>query len=149
MDIFNFGRRKEPKVDMTPMEKPEKTPQKITKMIRIKEMAPGDKPPSRGKRGKVTTKELFQLRELMRQRYALDLQIWDLRKARPGDRKIVEEKMKKADALLAQIRALVLSMDHRDYFKSDVEYRKLKEIRTRILAGEKRHWVKNSPWDEE
>lgn len=88
------------------------------------------------------------LRELIRRRYALDLEIWNKRKVRNRDRPKVEEMMVRADALLAQIRATVDSMDSREYFTTDDDYKKFKQIKIRIMAGGKRTWENNPPWNE-
>jgi hypothetical protein len=57
--------------------------------------------------------------------------------------------MKKADAMLLSIKALVLSMDSRDYFNTDVEYEMFKQVKARVMADGKREWIKNPPWDED
>jgi len=112
-------------------------------------LSKADHPRARAKGQKVTPEELRRLRELMRQRYALDLEIWSLRKVGNHNKPIVLDKMKRADALLACIRATVLSMDSRDYFHADDEYEKLKEVKARVLAAGKRDWVRNPPWNED
>lgn len=113
-------------------------------------LAAADQPPERAKGQKVTPEELRRLRELMRQRYALDLEIWwNLRKVLNHDKPFVMEKMKQADALLACIRAMVLSWDNRDYFYTDDEYEKLKEVKCRVMSAGKRDWVLNPPWNED
>jgi hypothetical protein len=127
-------------------------PKGISKIFRPKpsdEVPQGDRPPVRAKGEKVTSEELRTLRELMRQRYALDLEIWSLRKVGNHNKCIVEDKMKRADALLARIRALVLSMDNRNYFNTATEYQKLTEVKFRVLADGKREWMRNPPWDED
>ena len=136
-----------PKVVVSTSEKPKG----IIKVFRSKqdEGAPGDRPPPRTRGEKVRNEELRNLRELLRQRYTLDLEIWGLRKVGTYNRPIVEDKMKKADALLVRIRALVLSMDHRDHFRTDAEYSKFTDVKMRVLASGKREWMRNPPWDED
>lgn len=109
---------------------------------------PGDMPTFRAKGQLVTAEELRSLGELIRQRYALDLEIWNLRNVRPRDRHLVEDKMKKADAALGKIRRVVQSFDSQDYFTSQSDYAKLQEIKTRIMAEGKRNWMQDPPWGE-
>ena len=97
----------------------------------------------------MTNMELCDLRELIRQRYALDLEIWGYRKVGTYNHAIVEAKMSKADALLNRIQGLVLSMDHRDHFRTDAEYLKFQEVKIRVLASGKRQWKGNPPWNED
>ncbi|OQV06073.1 hypothetical protein CLAIMM_10705 [Cladophialophora immunda] len=103
----------------------------------------------RHKGQKVTPEELRRLREMMRQRYALDLEIWSLRKVGRHNKGVVEDKMRRADALLAGIRAAVGAMDGRDYFHHEADYQKLKEVKARVMAGGKKDWVQNPPWNED
>ena len=117
---------------------------------RPEEEPPCDPPPPRSSEvEKVTSEELRNLHELLHQRYALDLEIWRVRKVAIHNMPLVEDRMKKADALLVQIRAMVLSMDHPDRFRTDAEYQKLTEIKLRVLASGKREWIANPPWDED
>lgn len=108
----------------------------------------GERPRVRGKGEKIKPEEMRNLRELIRQRYAVDLEIWNMRKVRNRDRPKVEEMMVRADALLAQIRATVNSMDDREYFANDEEYKKFKQIKTRIMSEGKRTWENNPPWND-
>jgi hypothetical protein len=109
----------------------------------------GDRPPARAKGEKVTSEELRCLRELIRQRYSLDLKIWSLRKVGSHNRKVVEADMNRADAMLLSIKARILSMDSRDYFNTDGEYQMFKQVKDRVMADGKREWIKNPPWDED
>ena len=109
-------------------------------------LSDGDRPPARAKGEKVTSEELRNLRELIRQRYSLDLKIWSLRKVGSHNQKIVEVDMKRADAMLLSIKALVLSMDSRDYFNTDVEYQTFKQVKARVMADGKAEWIENPPW---
>jgi hypothetical protein len=56
--------------------------------------------------------------------------------------------MWEADALLEHIRSLVTSMDHRDYFQSDAEYYRFREVKALVLEDGKRHWAKHPPWQD-
>lgn len=56
------------------------------------------------KKMKVTTPEALRgLRDLIRTKYELDVEIWNLRGARRMDRPVVEKKMQGADAVLTEI----------------------------------------------
>lgn len=96
----------------------------------------------------VTAKELRELCELIRKRYSLDVEIWSLRKTKPRDRKIVEEKMNRADAILRKINRILDSWDTEEAFPNVHDRAKLQEIRRRIKMDGKRDWAKQSPFDE-
>ncbi|KAH0837642.1 hypothetical protein AYO21_09475 [Fonsecaea monophora] len=114
----------------------------------LKLISKADRPTPRPKGQKVSPEELRRVREMMRQRYTLDLEIWGLRNVRNHNREIVEDKMRRADALLACIRATVTAMDGRDYFSRDDDYQKLREIKARVMVGG-RNWMQNPPWNED
>jgi hypothetical protein len=102
----------------------------------------------RGKGGKVRPTELRHVRELIRQRYTLDLETWGYLTVAQHNRPLVEEKMRRVDGLLWRIRALVLSLDHRDHFQSDAEYHRCSEVKARVLEDGKRDWAKHPPWQD-
>lgn len=64
-------------------------------------------------------------------------------------REKIQEKMKSADAALIKIERTVLEWDKREYFETDAEYEKLKDIKMRILENGKRRWTKEPPWKDE
>ncbi|KIW07009.1 uncharacterized protein PV09_01904 [Verruconis gallopava] len=109
---------------------------------------PGDLPLERSPGQKITPEELRELRELIRQRYELDLQIWSERFLRPRDRDITEEKIRKADALLNKIRRTVITWDSPEYFESQ-DYKVFQEVARRIHLSGKRDWIKDPPWMHE
>ncbi|KIY02398.1 uncharacterized protein Z520_02536 [Fonsecaea multimorphosa CBS 102226] len=115
----------------------------------LKLISKADRPQRLPKGAKIKPEELRRLREMMRQRYALDLEIWSLRKVGNHNKTVVEDKMRRADALLACIRATVCAMDDREYFNHEDEYQKIKEIKARVMAGGKKEWVQNPPWNED
>lgn len=87
----------------------------------------------------------------IRERYALDVQIWSDRKVRRADRKIVEVQMEKADAVLAEIWEIIGAWEdtQQEGIWSPTEWALAKEIRRRLLADGKRWWVGNPPWEED
>ena len=110
---------------------------------------PGDLPAYRPAGKKVRPEELRELRELIRQRYQLDVVIWNMRWYSERDHDVVHEKMKKADALLSKIRRIISSMDSPEYFDtSKKDYEKFGQIRDRIMKGGKRNWKNHPPWED-
>jgi hypothetical protein len=112
-------------------------------------MLPGEIPKPLMPGFKVQAEEIRELRDLIRKRYALDIEIWDLRDVRPRDRPIVEAKMRRSDAMLQQIYLTICEWDRPDAFHSQRDWIKLQEIKIRIEEGGKRFWAANPPWDEQ
>ncbi|KAI9855253.1 MAG: hypothetical protein M1813_000486 [Trichoglossum hirsutum] len=109
---------------------------------------PGDLPKFLEPGRKITPEEIRDLGNLLRKRYELDVEIWGLRHVRPRDRPIVEEKMRKSDAILQKIRRTIDSWDRPDIFQSWGDWAKLQEIKRRIEEDGKRHWASNPPWHD-
>jgi len=91
---------------------------------------------------------LHGLRDLIRTRYALDVEIWSLRGVMWRDRPIVEEKMRKADAVLEEIYNRVDTWEENDRVWTPQEWELARDIKARIQAGGKRVWKDNPPWIE-
>ena len=89
---------------------------------------------------------LYGLRELIRTRYALDIEIWALRNIRQRDRDIVKRKMEIADAVLLKIFVIVRAWEGTERLWTNHDWEKAKEIRSRLLAKGKRCWMDNPPW---
>lgn len=109
---------------------------------------PSNVPKARTQHQKITARELRELRDLIRYRYKLDVQIWGRRDVKPHSRYLIEVDMRKSDAALASIRRKVEEWDSRAYFASDAEYRKFGEIKTRLCAPGKRNWMEHPPWEQ-
>jgi hypothetical protein len=90
---------------------------------------------------------LYGLRELIRTRCALDIEIWALRKVGKRDRDIVERKMEIADAVLLKIFTIVHAWEGTERLWTEDDWEKAKEIRSRLLAEGKRWWMDNPPWE--
>ena len=103
----------------------------------------------RKEKPKLTTSDLRELRELIRYRYMLDVEIWDQRHAPEWMREKPAEQMIQADAALVKLKQMVNGWDKRSNFSTDEEYEKFKEIRVAILAKGKRNWKKEPPWGTE
>jgi hypothetical protein len=94
----------------------------------------------------VSPNSLFRLRELIRVKYALDIEIWNLRGTRMKDRPFVEVKMERADAVLSEIITTVQAWEGTEKSWTEDEWEKAKELRRRILSGNKRRWLEHPPW---
>lgn len=89
---------------------------------------------------------LRRLRELIRKRYQLDVEIWNLRGVRRVDQYIVEEKGRQADAILQEIYSIV-EIWERDVFTPE-EWRVAERIKEQIMLPGKRDWANNPPWND-
>jgi hypothetical protein len=98
---------------------------------------------------KLTSPEALRgLRDLIRARYALDMEIWSLKGARKSNRPIVEEKMGRADAILMEIYSMVETWEENDKVWTTQEWELARDVRKRILEKGKRQWKDNPPWNE-
>lgn len=113
---------------------------------KVRAVPEADIPKVRVQGEKVQSKEIRDLCELVRKRYALDVDIWSLRDARNRDREEVQALMVKADAALARIRRTLDSWDRSDLFDSERDWLKMQDIKRRINVPGKRDWLKNPPW---
>jgi hypothetical protein len=95
----------------------------------------------------VTAENIRELRERIRYRYSLDVEILKQRNVKSFMRGNLEENMRKSAAVLADIRKMVQGWDRREFFATDLEYRKFQDIRLRLLADNKVNWEKTKPWD--
>lgn len=107
----------------------------------------GDVPKSRSRGQKITPEEVRELRELIRKRYALDVEIWRLKDVKSFQRDYVREKMWRSDAALRRIQDTVESWNHRNYFRTDRDWNKFQNIRDRVMENGKREWSNHPPWE--
>lgn len=113
------------------------------------QVQPGDLPPAISPGRKVSAFEIRSLNELIRKRYALDVEIWNKRHCASRDRKILLEKMTQSDATLVKIMNTIRKWDNRDVWESNEDYHRLKTIRKRLeMEGGKRLWKGNPPWEQ-
>jgi hypothetical protein len=104
----------------------------------------------RQERLRLTTPEaLHGLRDLVRTRYALDIEIWSLKRARGPDRPIVEIMMERADAVLTEIYRMVDTWDENNNLWSRQEWELARDVKERIFADGKRWWKNNPPWNDD
>jgi hypothetical protein len=94
----------------------------------------------------IQPEEIRNLGELIRKRYELDIEIWGLRGVGRRDRPIVEDKMRKSDAILSKIQRTIVAWDSPNVFESAADWDKMKEIKRRIEADGKRNWADQPPW---
>lgn len=88
------------------------------------------------------------LRELIREKYRLDVEIWGLRGARKPDRWLVELKVEKADAVVKEIMAMVkVWEDNTDGSWDPKEWERVQDIRKRLLSGGMVIWADNPLWN--
>ena len=93
------------------------------------------------------------LRNLIRERYALDLEVWGQRNTHKVNRKIIMPKCERADSILQKIYSIVNSWDQ-EYFVAE-EYElvlKIKEcLQTKELengvSNDAAEWTKIPPWE--
>jgi hypothetical protein len=98
---------------------------------------------------KLTSPEALRgLRDLIRTRYALDMEIWSLKGARKPNRPVVEEKMGRADAILMEIYNMVETWEENDKVWTPQEWELARDVKKRILEKGKRQWKDNPPWNE-
>jgi hypothetical protein len=89
--------------------------------------------------------ELRELGELIRERYKLDMLLYNLRNKTSYEDDVINENTIKATAALVKIKRLVDSFDRPDLFTDPQDHEKLKEIRRRIYEGGKRDWKMHPP----
>jgi len=93
---------------------------------------------------------LRDLRELIRNRYQMDVEIWGLRSARKPDRPKVLEKMVVADAIMEEILTTISTWENQqDGNWTDEEWDRVQEIKERLQSDGKRVWEGNPPWADE
>ncbi|KAL1595570.1 hypothetical protein SLS59_008208 [Nothophoma quercina] len=95
----------------------------------------------------ITPEMLRELRETIRLRYALDIEIWRQRDAKPFARDRLKENMKRSEAALERIRKTLTAWDREEYFKTPQEHAKFQEIKRRLMEGEKANWTQKPPWE--
>jgi len=103
----------------------------------------------RRERLKQTTPEALRgLRDLIRTRYQLDMEIWSLKGARGPDRPVVMEKMERADSVLMEIYTMVETWEENEKMWTPEEWRLAQRIREQVMKEGKRVWENNPPWNE-
>lgn len=87
-----------------------------------------------------------RLRELIRERYRLDIYIWSKRKVKRANRKIIEVKCEKSDAILQEIYFIVEAWEE-DLFEPE-DWKVARKIKESILQKDQHAiWGDIPPWD--
>ncbi|KAL2073565.1 hypothetical protein VTL71DRAFT_10891 [Oculimacula yallundae] len=100
------------------------------------------------KQRQISPQALRELRDLIRTRYQLDVEIWGLRTARGPDRPIVLTKMEKADDILRDIQTRVGCWEENARLWKGDEWKVAQQIKERIFLDGKRLWDGDGPWDK-
>jgi len=98
---------------------------------------------------RVSPDAMYQLHQLIRQKYALDVDIWRLRNVGRLDRDEVREKMERSDDMYKEILERVTSWDENPNNWREHEWAMAQEIRRRIERPGKRWWKENPPWSDD
>lgn len=96
-----------------------------------------------------SSESLYQLRDLIRQRYQLDVKIWGMRNVLRGNQKIVINLGKEADAILLQIYNTVEQWDEAAFQGHPREWQIASQIKEGITNSNPRWWENNPPWADE
>jgi len=68
--------------------------------------------------------------------------------ARPESRRpLVQDKMRRADAVLEKIMATVSLWDDRTVWETREDWKRLRRIKQKLEEGEQRMWMSNPPWE--
>jgi len=98
---------------------------------------------------KLTSPEALRgLRDLVRTRYQLDMEIWSLKGVRGPDRPLILEMMERSDAILLEIYTIVETWEGNANTWTAEEWKLAMQIKERILSGGQRWWENNPPWNE-
>jgi len=91
-----------------------------------------------------TTRALQELRDLIRERYELDMEIYRLRNISYANRDLVIKRMVKSDEILQKIHSIVEIWNPESFNETEWPY--AEQVKERLLADGKRIWATNPPW---
>jgi hypothetical protein len=92
-----------------------------------------------------STEYVRRVRELIREKYRLDVYVWSKRDTLESNRNLIMESGKRSDDILSEIYTIVSAWD-RDLFKAD-EWMVVKEIRAGVLRCIREdRWQAVPPW---
>ncbi|KAF4627181.1 hypothetical protein G7Y89_g10975 [Cudoniella acicularis] len=114
------------------------------------QLPPGDLPTPVTPEYKVSPAEIRELNELIRKRYALDIEIWEVgRLCKPRNQPQVEEIMARSDAALLKILTIVRAWDNPQVWKSQEDWIRIRNIRARLEKDPetKINWAATKPWN--
>jgi hypothetical protein len=90
---------------------------------------------------------LQELRDLIRERYELDMEIYRLRNVTPANRDLVIKRMVKSDEILQTIRSIVEIWNPESF--ETIEWSYAEQVKDRLLADGKRIWATDPPWPKD
>ena len=96
----------------------------------------------------ISPEAICELRDLIRSRYQLDVDIWALKRTRNPNRPYVLRKMEKADDILMEINTRVESWEENASFWTEEEWKVAQQIKQRIQLDGKKMWNGQGPWNE-
>ena len=91
-----------------------------------------------------TPRALQELRDLIRERYELDMLIYRLRNISLSNRDVVIKRMDKSDEILQKIRSIVEIWNPNSFDETEWTY--AQQVKERLLADGKRIWATDPPW---
>jgi len=91
-----------------------------------------------------STRALQELRELIRERYELDMEIYRLRNISYSNRDVVMARMEKSDEILQKIYSVIETWSPESF--DETEWDRATEVKERLLAPGKRIWAVDPPW---
>lgn len=92
------------------------------------------------------SRALQELRDLIRERYELDMEIYRMRTYTEANRDLVEKRMVKSDEVLQKIRSIVEVWSPATFDESGIEWVVAEQVKERLLADGKRIWATDPPW---
>lgn len=92
---------------------------------------------------------IARLRSLIRERYRLDVWIWNNRNTPEANRYIIFEECKKADEILVQIYNIVNAWEASDFNEQEREEWRIAEVIKKTVMRPDEHvmWCKTPPWE--
>ncbi|KAK5075558.1 hypothetical protein LTR64_001765 [Lithohypha guttulata] len=110
---------------------------------RLRKRADAERRSKLEKEHNASAENIRRLRELIRERYALDIDIWQKRNVQRANRKMIVPRCEKADAILLEIRRIVDTWD-RSLF-NDQEWDMVNRIKAALCTKELENGDSNEP----
>lgn len=98
----------------------------------------------------VSPKSIKELRDMIRDKYRLDLSVWSQRDVLEDERELIERDYKLADNYLEKICNIVENWNE-SYFDTEEEWQVARMIQDGIKKNERNHtfWSSQPPWERE
>ncbi|PPJ50337.1 hypothetical protein CBER1_05919 [Cercospora berteroae] len=95
-----------------------------------------------------SSQSVCRLRSLIREKYALDVEVWDKRDVQQAVRPYLMEKARRSGEILREILNIVSAWDERDF--ESAEWMLALQIKSTLLPASKHQfWEKSPPWTRE